>query len=204
MSVIVLALAVMTLLFGNLAAMAQSNMKRLLAYSSIAHTGYLLMAVVSIGAPLMGMAIQCYLAAYLLMTSLAFLVLLIVSQKLSNDELYSFQGLHQRSPFLACAMTIAMASLAGLPLTIGFIGKLFVFEVALQQRHYGLVVIGSISVVAGLYYYLKVVRAMYWQQPSEGAYPIVVSKKIGCLIGALAGGIVVLGIYPAPLFFLFK
>lgn len=204
LSLVMVTLAVMTLFFGNFAAMVQSNMKRLLAYSSIAHTGYLLMAVVSIGAPLAGIAIEYYLAAYLLMTSLAFLVLLLVARNTENDDLSSFQGLHQRSPFLACAMTVAMASLAGLPLTIGFIGKLFVFKVALQQHHYGLVIIGSITVVTGLYYYLKVIRAMYWQQPIEGTPPLIVSKKASYLIGSLAAAIVVLGIYPAPLFLLFK
>jgi NADH-quinone oxidoreductase subunit N len=198
------ALAIMTLLFGNLAALAQTNMKRLLAYSSIAHTGYLLMAVASIGAPLAGMALEFYFVAYLLMTSLSFLILQIVSENSGGEEIHRFQGLHQRSPFLAAAMTVAMASLAGLPLTVGFFGKFLIFEVALQQHHYGLIIIGTITVVAGLYYYLKVVRAMYWQQPLEGASPIVLPKAASCFIGGLVTLILVLGIYPAPLFLLFK
>lgn len=202
--VVTTALAIMTLLFGNLAALAQTNMKRLLAYSSIAHTGYLLMAVASIGAAFAGVAIEFYLVAYLLMTSLSFLILLLVAEHSGGDDIYRFQGLHERSPFLAAAMTVAMASLAGLPLTAGFFGKLLIFEVALQQHHYGLIIIGTISVVAGLYYYLKVVRAMYWQQPAEEASSILLPQAATYLIGALVTGIIVLGIYPTALLSLFK
>lgn len=202
--VVTIALTVMTLLFGNLAALAQTNMKRLLSYSSIAHTGYLLMAVASIGAPLAGVAIEFYLGAYLLMTTLSFLILLLVAEHSGGDEIYHFQGLHQRSPFLAAAMTVAMASLAGLPLTVGFVGKFLVFEVALQQHHYGLIIVATITVVAGLYYYLKVVRAIYWQQPAEGASRIVLPKSMSYFIGVLMAAVFVLGIDPTPLFFCFK
>lgn len=197
-------LAVLTLLFGNLAAMAQTNMKRLLAYSSIAHTGYLLMAVASIGAVLAGPAIGFYFGAYLAMTSLAFLILIIVTEASGGDEIYHFQGLHQRSPFLAGSMVVAMLSLAGLPLSAGFFGKFFIFQVALQQHHYGLVGIGTISVIAGIYYYFKVIRAMYWQQPPEGAGTILASKTATFLITVLVLAILVLGIYPTPLLMALK
>lgn len=192
-------LAIMTLLFGNLAAMAQTNMKRLLAYSSIAHTGYLLMGVASIGAALAGPAIAFYLVAYLAMTSLAFIVLMIVTEASGGDDIYRFQGLHQRSPFLAAAMVVAMISLAGLPLSAGFFGKFFIFQVTLQQGHYGLLGVGTISVIAGIYYYLKVIKAMYWQQPSEEARPIIISKTTTFLISGLIAVILILGIYPTPL-----
>ena len=192
-------LAMMTLLFGNLASLAQTNMKRLLAYSSIAHSGYLLMAVASIGAALAGPAIGFYLVAYLLMSSLAFIVLMIVSEASGGDEIHRFQGLHQRSPFLAGAMVVAMLSLAGLPLSAGFFGKFFVFQVALQKGHYGLIIIGTIAVVAGFYYYLKVIRSMYWQQPTDGATSITISRTAKYLIALLIAAIFIFGIYPTPL-----
>lgn len=192
-------LAIVTLLFGNLAAMAQTNMKRLLAYSSIAHTGYILMAVASIGAALAVPAIGFYLVAYLAMTSLAFIVLMIVTETSGGDEIYCFQGLHERSPLLAAAMTVAMISLAGLPFSAGFFGKFFIFQVAFQQGHYGLLAVATLSVVAGIYYYLKVVKAMYWKQPSETCTPITLSKLTTVLISALIAVIIILGIYPTPI-----
>ena len=157
------------------------------------------MAVASIGAALAGPAIGFYLVTYLIMTSLAFIILIVVTEASGGDEIYRFQGLHERSPFLAGAMTVAMISLAGLPLSAGFFGKFFIFQVALQQGHYGLLGVGTISVVAGIYYYLKVVKAMYWQQPSEGAKPIVISKITTLLIWGLVAAILILGIYPNPL-----
>lgn len=192
-------LAMMTLLFGNLAAMAQTNMKRLLAYSSIAHTGYVLMGVASLGAAMAVPAIGFYLVAYLVMTSLAFILLIIVAEASGGDEIYHFQGLHERSPFLAAAMTIALISLAGLPLSAGFFGKFFIFQVTLQQGHYGLLGVGAISVVIGIYYYLKVIRAMYWKHPTQESLPIVVSNWARVVISTLVIAIVILGIYPTPL-----
>lgn len=192
-------LAIATLIFGNLAALAQTNMKRLLAYSSIAHTGYLLMGVASLGNVLAGPAIGLYLVAYLAMSSLAFIILMLVAEASGGDDIFRFQGLYQRSPFLAIAMTIAMASMAGLPLSAGFFGKFFIFLIAFQQAHYGLLTVGSISVVAGFYYYLKVIRAMYWQQPAEGASSIAITETTKWLIGILIATIFILGIYPMPI-----
>ena len=138
------------------------------------------------------------------MTSLAFIVLMVVTEASGGDDIYRFQGLHERSPFLAAAMTVAMISLAGLPLSAGFFGKFFIFQVTLQQGHYGLLGVGTISVVAGIYYYLKVIRAMYWQQPAEEALPITVSKTTTVLISGLVAVILILGIYPTPLLMALK
>ncbi len=204
MIAIITLLAIVTLLFGNLAALAQTNMKRLLAYSSIAHTGYLLMGVASLGNVLAGPAIGLYLVAYLAMSSLAFLILMLVSEASGGEEIYRFQGLYQRSPFLAIAMAIAMLSMAGLPLSAGFFGKFFIFLVALQQAHYGLVAVASISVVAGFYYYFKVIRAMYWQQPAEEATAITVTNTTKWLIGVLIATILILGVYPMPILEMLK
>jgi NADH-quinone oxidoreductase subunit N len=196
---VVTLLAIATLVFGNLAALAQTNMKRLLAYSSIAHTGYLLMGVASLGSSLAGPAIGFYLVAYLAMSSLAFIVLMLVAEASGGEEIYRFQGLYQRSPFLALAMVIAMLSMAGLPLSAGFFGKFFIFLVALKQAHYGLLAVGALTVVAGFYYYFKVIRAMYWQQPAEEASVILVTVTTKCLIGTLIATILILGVYPIPI-----
>jgi len=189
-----------TMIFGNLAAIPQTNLKRLLAYSSIGHAGYLLLGVVSIGAPLAGTAILFYLAAYLLMTMLAFLVMTIVAQATGGDDLANFNGLSRRAPHLAFALLLAMLALAGLPLTVGFLGKLFIFEVAIQQEHWALVTLGVVTVAAGFYYYLKVVRAMYWQQAADLDAPeIPVSGLSKIAIATLCALIIWLGVYPAPL-----
>jgi NADH-quinone oxidoreductase subunit N len=195
--VVVILLAVLTLLFGNLSAIPQNNLKRLLGYSSIAHAGYLLMGLASLGSILAIPAIGFYFVAYLAMTLLSFLVLLIVTENTGGDEISRFNGLSQRSPLLAGGMLLAMASLAGIPFTAGFIGKFLIFDVAIHQGHYGLVVIGCVTVAAGFYYYFKVLRAMYWQQPSE-LTPIPVSTTAKVLIAMMGLGILALGIYPTP------
>jgi NADH-quinone oxidoreductase subunit N len=189
-----------TMIFGNLAALPQSNLKRLLAYSSIGHAGYLLLGVVSIGAPFAGTAIVFYLAAYSLMTLLAFLVMTIVAQATGGDDIADFNGLNQRAPHLAFAMLLAMLSLAGIPLTAGFLGKLFIFECAVEQQHWILIILGVITVAAGFFYYLKVIRAMYWQQPANPDAPeIEVGPLAKVTIALLCALIIWLGVYPAPL-----
>ena len=160
---LIVVIALLTLLYGNLAALPQTNLKRLLAYSSIAHAGYLLIGVVCFDVR----AISFYLVAYLLMTLLSFTVLIIVAQQ-TGEEISDFDGLAKRSPFLAFAMLIGMVSLAGVPFTAGFLGKFYIFYAAVLQRQIALVVVGVITVGCGFYYYLKVVRAMYWQSANNG------------------------------------
>jgi NADH-quinone oxidoreductase subunit N len=195
MQTLLVAIAVLTLIYGNLAALPQTNVKRLLAYSSIAHAGYLLVAVVSFS----GRAVAFYLVAYLLMTLLSFAVLILVSQP-GGDQLESFAGLSQRSPFLAFAMLVAMASLAGVPFTAGFLGKFLVFDAAIATHHFGLVVVAIVTVGAGFYYYFKVVRAIYWDAPSLSTDKIIVSPLTRAALIALIAGTFVLGVYPQPIF----
>src|ERR1700719_4442256 len=166
---LIFVIALLTLIYGNLTALPQTNLKRLLAYSSIAHAGYLLIGVVCFDVR----AIVFYLVAYLLMTLLSFAVLIIVAQQ-TGEEISDFDGLGKRSPFLAFAMLIAMVSLAGVPFTAGFFGKFFIFAAAIAQHQTTLVVAGTITVACGFYYYLKVIRAMYWQ-PSARIDKIPVS-----------------------------
>lgn len=191
-------LAGITLVIGNLAAMPQGNLKRLLAYSSIAHAGYLLVAVASLGASISGTAIGFYLASYLFMTLLAFAVMVVVSNAAGGDDIAHFGGLAKRSPFMAFAMLVAMLSLAGMPLTAGFIGKMLVFAAAYDRGHYALLAIGAVTVAAGFYYYLKVVRAMYWQEPTSDG-PVPASAAVKILAGCMIAAILFFGIYPQPI-----
>jgi NADH-quinone oxidoreductase subunit N len=193
-------LAAVTLILGNLAALPQSNLKRLLAYSSVAHAGYLLVGVASItGSALAADAIAFYLGGYLVMTFLSFFVLVNVSKVMGGDDIVNFNGLARRSPILAGAMLLSMLSLAGMPFTIGFFGKFFIFQSAMESRQYLLVVIGFVTVACGFYYYLKVVRAMYWQPAPEGSSPIVVTVSGKLLIGILSFAIIFFGIFPQPI-----
>jgi NADH-quinone oxidoreductase subunit N len=186
-------MALLTLLYGNLAALPQSNLKRLLAYSSIAHAGYLLIGVVCLA----GEAIAFYLVAYLFMTLLSFAVLIVVSKQ-TGDNIEDFNGLAKRSPFLAFAMMIAMASLAGVPFTAGFLGKFFIFDAAIRFHQTTLLVVGVITVACGFYYYLKVVRAMYWEtSTSDVAVPLSGLSRIA--MAAMIAAIVFLGVYPQPI-----
>jgi NADH-quinone oxidoreductase subunit N len=185
--------AILTLLYGNLAALPQSNLKRLLAYSSIGHTGYLLIGIVCFS----GVAIGFYLTAYLLMTLLSFAVLIIVARH-AGEQIEDFNGLGKRSPFLAFAMLIAMISLAGVPFTAGFLGKFFVFDAAIQHRQFALVLVGVITVGCGFYYYLKVVRAMYWQEAKDSK-PILIGGLSRVAMSLLIISTIVLGVYPQPI-----
>src|SRR5438128_3470170 len=190
---LIVLIALLTLIYGNLAALPQANLKRLLAYSSIAHAGYLLIGVVCFDVR----AITFYLVAYLLMTLLSFAVLIIVAQQ-AGEEISDFDGLARRSPFLAFAMLIGMVSLAGVPFTAGFLGKFYIFYAAVLQRQIALVVVGVITVGCGFYYYLKVVRAMYWQ-PAEKTENISVNRLSRFAISALIIATISLGIYPQPI-----
>jgi NADH-quinone oxidoreductase subunit N len=187
---LIVGIALLTLLYGNLAALPQKNLKRLLGYSSIAHAGYLLIGI----ACLDGRAVAFYLVGYLLMTMLSFMVLIAVAEQ-TGGEIADFAGLSRRAPFLAFAMLIAMASLAGIPFTVGFFGKFFIFVAAVAHHQIALVTVGAFTVACGFYYYLKVVRAMYWEE-ARTTTPIVVSGLSRVTMAVLIIAIVGLGFFP--------
>ena len=182
-----------TLIYGNFAALPQSNLKRLLAYSSIAHAGYLLIGVVTLS----GAAVAYYLVAYLLMTLLSFAVLIVVGNT-AGEQIEDYAGLAKCSPFLAFSLLIGMISLAGVPFTAGFLGKFFIFDAAIQTHQFLLVAIGAITVGCGFYYYLKVVRAMYWLEPVKPE-PVPVSRLSRLTMSLLIAAIVIFGVYPQPI-----
>jgi NADH-quinone oxidoreductase subunit N len=190
---LVVLIALLTVVYGNLAALPQNNLKRLLGYSSIAHAGYLLIGVACFD----GRAVTFYLVAYLLMTLLSFAILIIVAQQ-TSEEISGFDGLAKRAPFLAFAMLVAMASLAGLPFTAGFFGKFFIFVSAVAQKQTALVAVGIVTVACGFYYYLKVVRAMYWQ-PSTNSNAIPVSVLSRAMMILLIAATIFFGVYPQPI-----
>ncbi len=204
-------IAAATILFGNLAALPQTNFKRLLAYSSVSHAGFLLMAVASApahpGVVSPVAAVSYYLAAYLMMTMLAFLIMNLIRVQRGDENLEAYKGLAKSSPFLAFAMLVAMASLAGVPLTAGFVGKFWVFVLALQEKHYYLVAFGVIGAAAGFYYYLKIVKSMYWDSPadagSSAAVPVVVAWPTRIAIVLLVVGVFYFGVNPGALLSLF-
>lgn len=197
---VLVVLAVATLIYGNLTAMPQDNLKRLFAYSSIAHAGYLLIGCTALLADPVGAkeAISFYLGGYLVMTLLSFLVLIIVAQHSRGDDIRHFNGLAKRSPLLAFGMTMAIASLAGIPLTAGFLGKFLIFKSAVAAGQYVLLGVGVVAVGAGFYYYFRVITAMYWNEPGESA-PIRLGFLTRSSVVVLSVLIVVLGVWPKPI-----
>lgn len=191
---------VATLIYGNVGALPQTNFKRLLAYSSIGHAGYLLMAVASVkpttGAfQSVGACVGFYLLGYLLMTILAFLVYTLVSAHTPGNDLSIFNGLSIRSPFLSFALLISMCSLAGVPFTVGFYGKFLVFAHSLQAGNFLLTAFGVLAVASGFYYYLRVIASSWWHEPTvKGLICIPLTTKL--LICVLMVAIVFLGIVP--------
>jgi NADH-quinone oxidoreductase subunit N len=205
---IVSALAVLTMLFGNLLALPQRSVKRMLAYSSIAHAGYLLVGVVSAaaaGAREKALAgILFYLAAYSATAIGAFAVVGAVERRGRADDepadtwdLERFAGLGRRRPALAFAMAVFMLSLAGIPPTAGFVGKLYIFQAAVGAQLYGLAVVGVLTSVAGAYYYLRVLVYMY-MRPAEGEAEPVSAPAMALALGAAVLVVVVLGIVADP------
>ena len=190
------ALAAATLLLGNLAAIPQTNFKRLLAYSSISHAGFLVLALAGSGDLAPAHIVAFYMVAYLCMTMLAFAVLIVVSRASGSHDLKGFDGLHKRSPFLAFMMLISAASLAGVPLTAGFLGKLFVFLAAANATQWIPLGVAVAGAAAGFYYYFKVVRSMYWNAPAADAPALTIGTLMKALIILLAASSVVLGVYP--------
>ncbi|TAF33612.1 MAG: NADH-quinone oxidoreductase subunit N [Cytophagales bacterium] len=155
--------AVLTLLISNISAVYQDSFKRMMAYSSISHAGYLLIAILAVNAQSQS-AILFYALAYTTATVAAFGVLMKVSEQYKSESFTAFEGLAKQNPFLAFVLAVAMCSLAGIPLTAGFVGKLMVFLSAVESGYIGLIVIAVLMAVVGIYYYFKVIIAAYMRQ----------------------------------------
>ena len=205
---LLLILACATLLFGNLAAIPQTNFKRLLAYSSIAHAGFLILALAawkpetafSEGS---AKVVSFYLATYLLMTLGVFFILAQVRIQRDGEMITDFNGLGKNNPQLALALTVLLAALAGVPLTAGFLGKFLVFSLAVEAKLWVGVGIAFIAAAAGFYYYFKVIRAMWWSDAAD-AKAIVLPTISKLCIAVLTIATLVLGFWPQPIWALLK
>jgi NADH-quinone oxidoreductase subunit N len=201
-------LAIATLLFGNLAAIPQTNFKRLLAYSSIAHAGFLLLALAAGASETAGslssvQVVSFYLATYLIMTLGVFFVLSQVRIQRDGENIPDFNGLGKTNPLLALALTILLAALAGVPLTAGFIGKFFVFSLAVDAGLWAGVGVAFIAAAAGFYYYFNVVRAMWWAEPGDRAAVTLPLISKAC-VALLTIATLVFGIWPQPILTLLR
>ena len=193
------ALAIITMTVGNLAAIAQRDFNRLMAYSSIAHAGYLLIGILCMDTAGYASAIF-YGLSLMLMKFTCFLVLVKVAADGRSLPINQLAGLHRRSPLLAMALMLSLFGLAGIPPTIGFTGKLMVFIAAMQNGYGVLVFIAMINVVVSLYYYLLVVKAAYLLEPEDQQPPLIVSPATKVMAAVLVAAIVVIGIYPTQIF----
>jgi NADH-quinone oxidoreductase subunit N len=192
-------LAVVTMTVGNIAALTQSNIKRMLAYSSIAHAGYVLIGVVA-GTRRGVEAIILYLLVYAFMQLGAFTVIALLRRRdVAGEELKDFSGLYHRQPMAAIAMLFFMLSLGGIPPTAGFIGKFWLFGAAIEADFVWLALIGVANSAVSLYYYIRVVVFMWIKEEAVGS-PIGSHPAMTIALTTALIGTIVLGLYPAPLF----
>ena len=206
---LLIGLAVITMLLGNLVALAQSNLKRLLAYSSVGQVGYLLMGVAALAATgsggvslelshLASNGIMLHLVAYAVTNMAAFLCLAAIYNITGRDDIAGMAGVARRAPLVGLVFAVSLFSLAGLPIFVGFTSKFYLFNAAAAQGLLWVAGIAIFSSLISLYYYLQVVRQLYIE-PAEDAAPIPVPRLTLGVLGALFAGMVGLGVYPAPL-----
>ena len=192
-----------TILYGNLCALPQFNLKRLLGYSSIAHAGYLLLGIAAMAGAKStdgGAAILYYLTGYLFTVLAAFMVITLVMRHLETENISALAGLGQRSPLLAATLTLAMVSLAGLPPLAGFFGKFLLLKSvidlgAANHAYYYLAFVALVGVVISIYYYFGVVKAVYWGQPND-KLPLPISWPARLAIFVCLAGMLWLGLAP--------
>lgn len=200
-TLVLLAMAALSILYGNLCAIAQTSLKRIFGYSSIAHAGYLLLGLAALNSS-GASAVLYYLTGYLFTVLGAFAVLVIVLRNVEGDEIDAVAGLGERSPLLAGVLTLSMVSLAGIPPLAGFFGKFLLFKAALEEgvrqpAFYSVVVVAIIGVVISIWYYFGVIRAIYWPRHESSNAPVTVSLPMKLTLGACVAGMLCLGMFPA-------
>ena len=187
-------LGAISMTIGNVVAIAQTNIKRMLGYSSIAHAGYLMVGLATVST-LGRSGILFFLASYALANLGAFIAIIAISNKTGSDEIKDFSGMSRRAPALALVLALCLISLIGIPPTGGFIAKFYIFNAAIQQDLLWLVIIAVLNSVISAYYYLRVVRVMYLGEPaSQEAVPSSIPLRAALTITSL--GVLLLGIYP--------
>lgn len=190
---VLVVITVITLFIGNITALYQQSFKRMLAFSSISHAGYLLFAIVALGAA-SASSVLVYALAYSIASIIAFGALILVQQQNGSDSFDSFNGLSSRNPFLALTLTISMLSLAGIPLTAGFIGKFFMFTGAVSHYKIWLVIIAVINAIISIFYYFRVIIAMYFRTGESNTLSVPAYYTFVLGISALIT--IVIGVYP--------
>ena len=188
-----LVFTIATLFIGNITALYQHSFKRMLTYSSVSHAGYMMFAIIALGSASIN-AVFVYATAYSIATIIAFAVLILVKKQMGSDSFDSFNGLAKKNPFMAFALTVAMLSLAGIPLTAGFIGKFMMFSSAISEYQIWLVVLAVVNALIGIFYYLRVVVAMYFKESETSLVPASTFFKF--VLGFSAIITILLGIYP--------
>jgi NADH-quinone oxidoreductase subunit N len=191
--------AVLTMTIGNIIALAQKNIKRLLAFSSIAHAGYILIGVVALS-QLGVISVVFYLIAYLITNLAAFGIVMTFSTVVGSDEISAYSGLSRRKPWLALAMLVAFLSLAGMPPLAGFIAKLFIFAAAVKVDLVWLAFVGVLNSIVGLYYYLTVLKHVYLFRSDDESKPLEISRPYSIALTILVIGIILVGTLFGPWF----
>ena len=199
---LLIVISAITILYGNLCAIPQRNLKRLLGYSSIAHAGYLLLGVAALSASGQA-ALLYYLGGYVFTVMAAFFVITLVMRHLATEDISGLAGLNRRSPLLAATLTIAMVSLAGIPPLAGFFGKFLLLKAVIETAqatgnhgYYCLAFTALAGVIISLYYYFGVIRAIYWSKNPEDMSPIELSSPVKLSIWICLAGIFWLGLFP--------
>ncbi|MBI4430356.1 MAG: NADH-quinone oxidoreductase subunit N [Candidatus Omnitrophica bacterium] len=190
----------LTMLFGNIAALRQTNVKRMLAYSSIAHVGYMLLGLAS-GIEMGSSAVLMYAFVYLFANIGLFASLILLTRNgVPKESTADFSGLSRRHPLIAFAVTIFLLSLTGIPPTAGFIGKFYLFMAAVKSGYIKLAVVGVLASVISLFYYMRIVMAMYMEKPADtDAAALQPSTSLGYAFSIMVFVILAVGIYPGPL-----
>lgn len=189
------ALSIASMTLGNLVAIVQKDLKRMLAYSAISHAGYVLIGVLSMSQAGYSSALF-YTSAYVLMNFAAFMVVVQVASQGQDLKIEDLAGLYRRAPLLALTMMMALFSLAGIPPTVGFTGKFLVFMAAMEKGDFWLVFIGMVNATISLYYYLMVIKAAYLHEPAEEMPAMGISLPNRLLNYALIAGMVYMGVFP--------
>ncbi|MDA0351706.1 MAG: NADH-quinone oxidoreductase subunit N [Chloroflexi bacterium] len=195
----VAAIAVLTMVFGNLVALQQHNIKRLLAYSSIGQVGFMLMAITAVSDNT-GSALLLHLTGYLITNLAVFMAVVAFYNRTGTEEISSFRGLAQTNPYLALVMTAGLFSLAGMPLLAGFLTKFILFQSVVSAGYTWLVVIALVASTVSLYYYLQVIRHMYLYEPDGDPSRWRLTPTGYLTTGVLLGGVLFVGLYAAPFY----
>ena len=190
-------LAIATMVVGNLTALAQTNIKRLLAYSSIAHAGYALIGLV-VNTTAGYVSLFIYLSTYIVMNLGAFAVVIAVSNQTKSDEINDYAGLSVHSPYLAALLGLFLISLAGIPPLAGFIGKFYIFSSALKEGFIYLAIAAVINSVIAAYYYFNIIRVMYLLPASSSAVKIKPSPALNLALVLSLFLVLAIGLYPKP------